>query len=43
MPDEAECCHRHCEPCIFDYYTAALERWEARVRAMGVDPASLMD
>lgn len=41
MPDESECCHRGCEPCIFDYYDKAMERWEARVRALGHDPEHL--
>ena len=41
MPDEAECCHRGCEPCIFDYYDRAMERWEARVRALGQNPELL--
>ena len=32
------CCHRGCDPCIFDYYDRALERWEAKVRALGLEP-----
>lgn len=35
------CCRRGCDPCIFDYYERALERWEDRVRAMGLDPEAL--
>ncbi len=30
-PDPQECCRRGCEPCIFDYYREALERWEEKV------------
>jgi hypothetical protein len=30
-PDPQECCRRGCEPCIFDYYHNALERWEEKV------------
>ncbi len=38
-PDPQECCQRGCDPCILDYYDRALERWERRVEAMGLDPA----
>jgi hypothetical protein len=41
-PQDYECCRRGCCPCIFDYYYDALERWEARVRALGGDPATLL-
>ena len=41
-PHPDECCHRGCEPCILDYYDAAMERWEARVRALGLDPAEVL-
>lgn len=41
-PDDLECCHRGCSPCIFDYYDKALERWEAKVRALGRDPAQVL-
>jgi hypothetical protein len=37
-PDPAECCGRGCDPCILDYYDRALQRWEDRVRALGLDP-----
>jgi hypothetical protein len=40
-PDPMECCRRGCYPCIFDYYDTATERWEARVRAMGLDPDAI--
>ena len=30
-PEPYECCGRGCDPCIFDYYAAALARWEQRV------------
>ena len=40
-PDEAECCGQGCDPCIFDYYERALERWRERVLAMGGDPEDL--
>ncbi|MFN9711928.1 MAG: oxidoreductase-like domain-containing protein [Alphaproteobacteria bacterium] len=42
-PDPETCCQRGCYPCIFDYYDTALERWEGRVRALGHDPAEVMD
>ena len=36
-PDPQECCGRGCCPCIFDYYTDALERWSAfQERALAV-------
>jgi hypothetical protein len=37
-PEDYECCHRHCDPCIMDYYRAALARWKTRVREVGGDP-----
>jgi hypothetical protein len=40
-PDEQSCCRRGCDPCIFDYFDRAMERWEERVRALGGDPAEL--
>ena len=40
-PDPLECCNRGCCPCIFDYYTDAVTRWEAAVRALGYDPDQL--
>jgi hypothetical protein len=40
-PDDDSCCGRGCDPCIFDYYERALERWEAKVIALGGDPAAL--
>ncbi|MGA0605957.1 oxidoreductase-like domain-containing protein [Phenylobacterium sp. VNQ135] len=40
-PAPEECCGRGCEPCIFDYYERALERWEARIRERGLDPDDL--
>ncbi|HEY8615365.1 oxidoreductase-like domain-containing protein [Phenylobacterium sp.] len=40
-PDDEMCCKRGCDPCIFDYYERALDRWEAKVRALGLDPATL--
>jgi hypothetical protein len=41
-PHEDECCRRGCEPCIFDYYERAIERWSERVRALGADPEALL-
>jgi hypothetical protein len=41
-PDDAECCHRGCSPCIFDYYADAMERREKRVRALGADPDAVL-
>ncbi len=41
-PEDYECCHRGCYPCIFDYYDTALERWADRVRALGHDPEALL-
>jgi hypothetical protein len=32
-PDRYDCCHGGCEPCIFDLYDEALERYEAALRA----------
>jgi hypothetical protein len=42
-PEPYECCGRGCEPCIFDYYDAALDRWSARIREMGHDPRAELD
>lgn len=42
-PQDYECCRRGCCPCIFDYYYDALERWETRVRALGHDPAAILE
>ena len=41
-PDPQECCQRGCDPCILDYYDRAMERWETRVRAMGLDPEAVL-
>ena len=41
-PQDYECCNRGCCPCIMDYYHDALERWQARVRELGYDPATLL-
>jgi len=30
-PEPYECCERGCDPCVHDYYTKSLERWEKRV------------
>jgi len=41
-PDPQECCNRGCCPCILDYYWDAMERWEATVQRMGLDPATVL-
>ena len=41
-PEEYLCCHRHCSPCIKDYYREALARWELKVRELGGDPAVML-
>jgi len=41
-PQDDECCQRGCCPCIFDYYYDAMERWKARVEALGYDPKEVM-
>jgi hypothetical protein len=41
-PQDYECCKRGCCPCIFDYYYDALERWETRIEAMGLDPKAVL-
>jgi hypothetical protein len=41
-PDPQECCQRGCDPCILEYYEIALERWEARIRALGHDPDEVL-
>ncbi|MDZ4372913.1 MAG: oxidoreductase-like domain-containing protein [Phenylobacterium sp.] len=41
-PQDYECCKRGCCPCIFDYYDDALERWERRIEAMGLDPKDVI-
>jgi len=42
-PHPAECCHRGCCPCIFDYYWDAMDRWEARVEELGLDPKQVLE
>ena len=42
-PDPQECCNRGCCPCILDYYWDAMERWEATVQRMGLDPAAVLE
>lgn len=41
-PHEDECCNRGCDPCIFDYYDRAIERWSERVRKLGADPDAIL-
>jgi hypothetical protein len=41
-PDPSDCCNSGCSPCILDLYDDALERWEARIRALGHDPAEVL-
>lgn len=46
-PDDLDCCGNGCDPCVFDAYAQARERWrremlawEARRRAPGSAPPS---
>ncbi|MFJ7567783.1 oxidoreductase-like domain-containing protein [Herminiimonas sp. NPDC097707] len=32
-PDNDECCHSGCEPCIFDLYELEMERYRAALKA----------
>ncbi len=32
-PTSADCCRGGCDPCVFDLYDAALERYEAELAA----------
>ncbi|MFP6561452.1 oxidoreductase-like domain-containing protein [Paraburkholderia sp. B3] len=32
-PDNDACCHSGCDPCIFDLYDEALDRWRAELAA----------
>ncbi len=41
-PHEDECCKRGCDPCIFDYYERAVERWRERVSLLGEDPDAIL-
>ena len=41
-PEDYECCHRHCDPCIMDYYWEALDRWRERITARGLDPDAVL-
>ncbi|MEI9891102.1 MAG: oxidoreductase-like domain-containing protein [Caulobacteraceae bacterium] len=41
-PHPDECCHRHCEPCILDYWFEAMDRWRARIEARGLDPDAVL-
>lgn len=31
-PEPAECCRSGCDPCVYDRYWQALERYETRLR-----------
>ena len=42
QPHQDECCHRHCDPCIMDYYYEALDRWRDRIAAKGLDPDAVL-
>lgn len=41
-PEEYLCCHRHCSPCIKDYYREALARWIETVTQMGGNPDDIL-
>ena len=41
-PPPDECCHRHCDPCIMDYYFEAMDRWRERIEARGLDPEAVL-
>jgi len=41
-PEDYECCHRGCCPCIFDYYWDALDRWKGVVEGKGFDPDAVL-
>jgi len=30
-PDDSDCCRSSCDPCVFDLYDAAVERYEAEL------------
>lgn len=29
-PDPSECCNNSCDPCVFEVWEDAVDRWEAR-------------
>jgi hypothetical protein len=41
-PEDYECCKRHCDPCIMDYYYEAMDRWRDRIAAKGLDPDAVL-
>ncbi len=41
-PEDYECCKRHCDPCIMDYYYEAMDRWRERIAAKGLDPDAVL-
>jgi hypothetical protein len=41
-PKDYECCKRHCEPCIMDYWHEAMDRWRERIAAKGLDPDAVL-
>jgi hypothetical protein len=41
-PEDYECCQRGCSPCIFDYYWAAMAKWEQRMRSLGREPDDVL-
>ncbi|MET0546467.1 MAG: oxidoreductase-like domain-containing protein [Caulobacterales bacterium] len=41
-PEPENCCRRGCSPCIFDYYQAAFDKWEDKIRALGLSPEDVL-
>ncbi|NKB38797.1 MAG: hypothetical protein GKR93_16825 [Gammaproteobacteria bacterium] len=37
-PADSECCQRGCEPCVFDYYQRAMERWQQELAILEKKP-----
>lgn len=42
-PADGECCESGCDPCVYDYYYEALERWRQEVAAIQARRAGATD
>ncbi len=41
-PDDSECCHSGCDPCVYDLHAMAMERYRTELKAWEEKIALLM-